>query len=461
MERQVANELARRITLPLVTSSNGNILSVNESGAELFGLEDIDAVAGRPIADFIQTVPAHYFDEWLTAPQEDMSRLPVQITDTHGKTASAVLLSYPSIQRSQPVVKSFILLERSEDLTTNISYLDIARESIFLLSILDGIPISLDASEFRDRYLKTARIKKANAAARAYFARGSESIEGSLARGLAGGLCGQLIEELALHDFSLYGQIVSVANTVGSLQFTRVNASAIVEGGVVRDIWITFLDLSDSIDIDRRILDALEIQRETIARNLHDNLGQMLTGIRMLSESLVERELERSHPAPTVTNQLVTLASAATEEIRAVSHLLAGGLYRGDLSEALRALSSEINSLPSVSSQFISDETEVENGELGLQLFRIAQEAVNNALRHGRPDNINIRLRQNVDNIELAVFDDGQGIKKKDDQAIHYGIAHMNHRAKQIRASISIESNNENGGTIVFCVVPTRSHKYR
>ena len=88
-------------------------------------------------------------------------------------------------------------------------------------------------------------------------------------------------------------------------------------------------------------------------------------------------------------------------------------------------------------------------------LYRIAQEAVNNALKHGGGRQIRIRLARTNGELELVITDDGKGIKAKPERGSGMGLHIMDYRARSIGGSLSVRGDE--GGTVVLCRVPLRA----
>ena len=96
----------------------------------------------------------------------------------------------------------------------------------------------------------------------------------------------------------------------------------------------------------------------------------------------------------------------------------------------------------------------VEDSVLALQLFRIAQEAVHNALRHAAATQIGVRLRRRAQRLEIAVTDNGRGLGDVTDGHPGIGLASMHQRARLLGGDCSIQPR-EGGGTVVVCWVPS------
>jgi len=197
-------------------------------------------------------------------------------------------------------------------------------------------------------------------------------------------------------------------------------------------------------------------QQRVIARELHDGLGQQLTGLGFMSQSLSEKlkDPEDARRAERLTAGLKT----AMEQIR--------GLARGvtpvapdaeGLMSALRNLAESTSAAYSLDCRFECPEpVPVEDNAVAVHLFRIAQEAVTNAAKHGRPSRISILLRSSPEGLTLSVTDDGSGFSRTNGVHKGSGLRIMRYRAAAIGALLSIEDAAERG-TRVACTFSDRS----
>jgi signal transduction histidine kinase len=197
-------------------------------------------------------------------------------------------------------------------------------------------------------------------------------------------------------------------------------------------------------------------ERNRLARELHDSVSQTLFSISLAAgtaEALVERD-----PAAARAQlvELRDLAAAAQAEMRAlVFELRPADLEREGLASTLRKHGEVLRRVHGVE---VTVET---SGETGLapqrerELFRIAQEAMANALRHASPMHVDVRLRADDTRIRLEVEDDGQGFTVRRAASGHLGLATMRERARALGGRIEIDSE-PGRGTVVRLVVDRR-----
>jgi PAS domain S-box-containing protein len=214
-------------------------------------------------------------------------------------------------------------------------------------------------------------------------------------------------------------------------------------------------DISDRKRLERAILEVGETERRRIGQDLHDGLGQLLTGIAFMSKVL-EQRLAESSPAEAVeAAKIVKLVNDSIKMTRELSRgLLPVASQSHGLMAALEHLSGEVSELFHVDCRL---ERRTEDlsfaGALAEPLYRLTQEAVTNAIRHGRAKNVVIGLNVvNGDGV-LTVRDDGCGFEVAARSQSGLGLRIMNYRAQIIGGSVVVESS-PGAGTLVRCDFP-------
>jgi PAS domain S-box-containing protein len=205
--------------------------------------------------------------------------------------------------------------------------------------------------------------------------------------------------------------------------------------------------------LQRQLVDAVWNQHRRFGQELHDTLGQALTGIGMLADSCAKKLAARSEPEAAKLVELVGMIQQAKTESRQLSK----GLYPVDvdaqgLLAALEELALTTRQRSGIHCAFKGDrEIQLRDNEVTTHLFRIAQEAVHNSVKHGRPKRIAISLTKPKGRITLAIRDDGLGIPvESKDRSGGLGLRIMQYRANAIGAHLSIEPTAA-GGTLVRC----------
>jgi PAS domain S-box-containing protein len=229
-------------------------------------------------------------------------------------------------------------------------------------------------------------------------------------------------------------------------------------GEAVRFIGVAF-DITQRKKLEREVLErevlavAAREQRQ-IGQELHDSVGQVLTGLGFMARSLVQ-------PLPEVAaeNHIALRLVAELDNVHQKVRELSRGLIpvhvesRG-LVEALDDLAQRAMESSGIAVTFECPEwVEVPDHETATQLYRIAQEAVSNALRHGRPRHIRMTLLTEAKGLRLSIQDDGIGIQRGPIQGEGLGFRIMQYRAGLIGGVLQIRSSPADG-TVVSCTLP-------
>ena len=210
--------------------------------------------------------------------------------------------------------------------------------------------------------------------------------------------------------------------------------------------------------LERCLLGISEQEQIRIGQDLHDGLGQRLTGIAFLSKALEQKLQQQLLPEAAETGKLTDLLN----EVISQTKELARGLHPVDaepsgLMTALGRWADHITGVFGLSCCFeCPDPVLIADNGMATQLYRIAQEAAHNAVKHARASRMAIGLRSANGEIFLTVQDNGAGFSRELEAAQGMGLQIMRHRAEAIGASLSIQSSPSNG-TSVTCSIPISS----
>lgn len=283
------------------------------------------------------------------------------------------------------------------------------------------------------------------------------------------GSVGEALEGKSLHDLLPEKHFESLRAALDRTFERSEQGNAEVElpgpGGVSRwfsvrtgpirqegEVWaanLIWTDVSDRKRLEHRILEAVEMERERIGQDLHDDVGQILTGASLLAGALREKLGEDSGAVA----DLERIRGLVNQAIRH-SRDLARGLHSASigisgLRAALEDLAASVTAVSGVACR-------VQGGDLGTgedrqrpkHLFRIVQEAVSNSLRHANPHSIVISLLTGQEGEGIAIVDDGIGFDPASGGGEGLGLLLMRHRASMIGASLEVTSGPGRGTTI-------------
>jgi PAS domain S-box-containing protein len=206
--------------------------------------------------------------------------------------------------------------------------------------------------------------------------------------------------------------------------------------------------------LEAAVMEVSGREQRRIGQDLHDGLGQLLTGIAFMSKVQEERLAERGAPEAAEASKIVRLVNEAIHKARELSRGLMPGLAKpSGLMSSLEQMAHEIEEVFGVSCWFSSDEPLlVHDAAVASHLYHIAQEAVSNAIKHGKAARVEIELHRGHTSGVLTVRDTGCGIAPGIHSHTGMGLDIMKHRAKMIGGALTIRSNPS--GTIVTCRFP-------
>lgn len=214
-------------------------------------------------------------------------------------------------------------------------------------------------------------------------------------------------------------------------------------------------DISERKRLERTVLEISEREQRRIGQDLHDGLGQHLTGIAFMAKVQQHQLAEKQSPEAADAAKIVQLVNDAILKTRELSRGLLPVLSdaRG-LNSALQLYAAEVQDLFGIACRFqCNDSVLIRDTAIATHLYRIAQEAVNNALKHAQARNIQIRLFSGEREGSLIIQDDGIGIERPPAPHAGVGLHIMNYRAGMIGGNLEVRRAHPQG-TVVTCRFP-------
>lgn len=230
-----------------------------------------------------------------------------------------------------------------------------------------------------------------------------------------------------------------------------------VDGATHRLAVIT--DVTERRGLEREILEIAGREQLRIGSDLHDGLGQDLTGVALMLRSVVAQLRKENSSARADVEDIISLVNGAIESTRAMARGLApvgadrGGLIAGLQSMAVRGM--ERYGVRAHFNTSLREPLTLDDGA-ATHLYRIAQEAFTNAIRHGRVTQVTIDLATAEGTLTLSVQDNGRGFDERNASNNGLGLKLMRYRAQMLGGDVTI-SNNKGGGVIVRCTCPHRA----
>ena len=250
----------------------------------------------------------------------------------------------------------------------------------------------------------------------------------------------------------------------GALRWIRDRAFPIRDsaGQVTRIVGIAE-DVTDRRRMEREILEISDREQARIGQDLHDGLCQQLVSLGFDNHALEQQLVARALPEAASAEKMGQVLDDAITEARALARgLFPVQLEADGLSLALQQLAAGVSARARVNCRLECPQpVSVPDNTVATHLYRIAQEAVNNAVKHSQAGSILIQLKSEYDRIELKISDDGLGMGRGTDAGASapdrstggMGLHIMSYRAQVIGGALSIEPAPEHG-TIISCSAP-------
>ncbi len=237
---------------------------------------------------------------------------------------------------------------------------------------------------------------------------------------------------------------------------TDITAYKEAEDAIQRADKETAVALARAGVAERKLLSISEETQQRIGRELHDDLGQHLTGVAFLSEVLFQKLKEANSKEMQHAAKITALVNESLSRTRILAH----GLYPAELAEKgfvpmIEKFAYHFGGIHQVECEFhCQPGCQINDTDIAINLFRLTQEAAINAVKHGNAKHIEMRLSLLPDNrVSLEILDDGCGFTPDASKDSGLGLRSMRYRAEIIGASLEI-SSGPTGGTTVAVYLP-------
>lgn len=215
--------------------------------------------------------------------------------------------------------------------------------------------------------------------------------------------------------------------------------------------------ISSRRTLEREMAQAVAQEHSQIARELHDGVGQYLAGLALRARGLADGLKQDGSPHAARAEELVEKLATTNRMLRRLDHILSPAIAaEGGLAIALGRLVADVRQFSGMECRLeLPKETFVIGEFQALTLFRIAQEALSNSVKHSGKAGVRIGLAVDNVGLRLTVADDGPGLSARVPADSGEGLRIMRHRAELIGARLDIRSTDGSGWT-VECVLPWR-----
>ena len=218
-------------------------------------------------------------------------------------------------------------------------------------------------------------------------------------------------------------------------------------------------DVTQRMELEREVLEATATEQRRIGQEMHDHVGQELTGLELLVDALLESVLSSREIGVDLVRKIATGLRQAHKDVRMLARgLLPVEIHPNGLQDALASLTRQIGDRDNLRCGFKARGiVQVCNAATATHMFRIAQEAISNSIRHANAARIDVALRVEGNMLILEIVDDGCGIEDSPHRGTGMGLRLMEYRASLIGGILTVESA-EMKGTKVTCRVPHSKH---
>jgi two-component system CheB/CheR fusion protein len=212
--------------------------------------------------------------------------------------------------------------------------------------------------------------------------------------------------------------------------------------GMITKLAIFSHDITETRRLQKDIMEISELERQRIGQDLHDSLGQKLTGIGFLAEALKQTMQEKSYPEVADIEEIIFNVTDSIDQARKISSGLWANRFESyDAAQALEELAIDTRDLFRISCLFNNEINKpVVNKTVVNNLYNIARESVNNAIKHGKADHIELCLNEDDEQIYLSIKDNGWGAMEGFEEKKGIGLRIMRYRAGIIGGSMTVKS---------------------
>jgi len=210
--------------------------------------------------------------------------------------------------------------------------------------------------------------------------------------------------------------------------------------------------------LENELLEIAENERRRIGFDLHDDLGQKLTGMLLIARALEQRLAREGHKEVEDVRRVCELIEQSVHHTHNLAHHFSSiDATGGDLAEVMNGLAATVEKMFGIPCECtIKGEIPPLPEDASAQFYKIAQEAVSNGIKHGKATCVWISVSVNSQKLVVTIKNDGIPFSPPLNPKARMGLRTMNYRANTIGASFEIKPNQKNG-TIVTCVLPLKN----
>lgn len=417
---------------------------------ECFKQEDVVSSVENPTKWLHLNASVPYWGGVHCFPILDLFRKPLGVLCVfHSSIARFQLADLETLQRIA-YQSSLLIVRKRAEIASEKKHREVENERAFFRAIIDANP---DMMFIEDHERKLTHINRSFEALTAFdqkqaLGMPSEDVFSRDFASLASKMSWQI-----LHDEAelLREEVWLRKQDDSAVLFDLVKAPMRDIEGNVRGVISIGRDITQQREVEAELVTITEDQQRSIGQELHDGVGQKVVGISFLAK-LLSKELDAKQSS--LASKAATLATQVNEVIAEIRRLARGllpiELESNGLNAALESFAQNTSETFDVNCQYLPEgEVLINDRIVSLHLFRIVQEAVNNAIRHGKASHIDVTLKVTKNHFNLSIKDNGVGFdyenyhRGKDIKGV--GLQSMVYRAKLIKANVTFSRSAPNG----------------
>jgi len=213
-------------------------------------------------------------------------------------------------------------------------------------------------------------------------------------------------------------------------------------------------DITERKRLEKEIIEISNREQQRIGQDLHDGLCQELAGIELMCQVLEQKLAAKSRAESKQAGEIAQHVRAAIGHTRGLARGLSPVEFEvNGFMSALQELAANVQKIFHVECRLeYAERILIRNNVFATHLYRIVQEAINNAVKHGKAKRIHISLKPAGDQFALAVRDDGIGFSNEAKKGGGMGLHIMKYRAGVLDAALEVRSGVDGAGTTIVCV---------
>ena len=420
---------------------------LNPAAVKLLGARQPEQILNQPVMDFVHPDYRKIFAQQVASKtatasvQEKFLRLDGAVLDVE---VASVAVQWGEHQGEQVILHDITPRKRAEDaLRKNEQEL----EDFFTKSPLGLFWAGTDG-----------RIVRINQAALKLFDRRLEEV---LRRPVSKfhfdtGIINSIRHRLAKNE-TVQNCRARIRQKNGSIKHVLIDANGLWEKGRLAHTRWFVRDITRRVELETEILTISEREQRRLGQDLHDDLCQQLAGIEFLTQTLRSELAAHSRPETVQAREVAHMVRLAMHKTRELAHGLSPVRLEDEgLMNALRELAVRIKTLFQIDCRFnCRKAVRVADDTVSIHLFRIAQEAVSNAIKHGKARRVDIGLAAKDGKIVLNISNNGVGFARRRSDRTGMGMRIMQYRAGIIGGSLVVQRDAKKKVTLV-CTVSKR-----